>query len=141
MDCTLNLIDVRDVAVGLSRVMERGKPGRRYLLGHSNLTLVAFLELLSELTDVPIPQWRVPYSIGIAAAWFSEFFADHFTGRAPKATLTGVRLAKRIMHFDVSRSLIELGLQPRSIRESLVEAVEWLRLTGRIPICPTRRRQ
>jgi dihydroflavonol-4-reductase len=133
MDCTLNLIDVRDVAVGLSRVMERGELRRRYLLGHCNLTLVGFLTLLRELTDVPIPRWRVPYSIGVAAAWFSEFFADYFTGRAPKATLTGVRLAKRIMHFDASRSLTELGLQPRSIRESLVDAVEWLRLTERIP--------
>jgi dihydroflavonol-4-reductase len=134
MDCTLNLIDARDVAVGLSLVMERGKLQRRYLLGHSNLTLVSFLELLSELTGVPIPRWRVPYSIGIAAAWFSEFVADHFTGRAPKATLTGVRLAKRIMHFDASRSLAELGLIPRSIRESLVDAVEWLQSTGSIPI-------
>ena len=33
MDCTLNLIDVRDVALGLQGVMERGTPGRRYLLG------------------------------------------------------------------------------------------------------------
>src|SRR5215218_6173195 len=33
MDCTLNLIDVRDVADGLVRAMSRGEPGRRYLLG------------------------------------------------------------------------------------------------------------
>ena len=39
MDCTLNLIDVRDVAEGLIRTMERGQPGRRYLLGGENLTL------------------------------------------------------------------------------------------------------
>jgi dihydroflavonol-4-reductase len=133
MDCTLNLIDVRDVALGLARVMERGQPGRRYLLGHSNLTLAAFLALLTELSGVPAPRWRVPYAVGVTAAWFSEKIADHLTGRAPKATLTGVRLAKRIMHFDSSRSLAELGLQPRSIRESLSDAITWLRLTGRIP--------
>ena len=133
MDCTLNLIDVRDVAPGLVRVMERGKPGRRYLLGHSNLTLAGFLGLLAELTGVPVPRWRVPYSVGIAAAWFSELVADHLTGRAPKATLTGVRLAKRIMHFDSSRSLAELGLEPRPIRESLADAIAWLRSTGRLP--------
>jgi dihydroflavonol-4-reductase len=133
MDCTLNLIDVRDVALGLARVMDRGKPGHRYLLGHSNLTLAAFLALLTELTGVPAPRWRVPYAVGITAAWFSEKIADHFTGRAPKATLTGVRLAKRIMHFDPSRSLAALGLQPRSIRESLSDAITWLRLSGRIP--------
>jgi dihydroflavonol-4-reductase len=133
MDCTLNVIDVRDVARGLSLVMDRGQSGRRYILGQSNLTLAGFLELLAELTGVPVPRWRVPYSVGIAVAWCSEFVADHLTGRAPKATLTGVRLAKRVMHFDSSRSLAELGLQPRSIRESLVDALTWLKISGRLP--------
>ena len=65
MDCTLNLIDVRDVAHGLFLVMERGTPGRRYLLGHANLTLASLLALLGELTGVPVPRWSVPYSVGI----------------------------------------------------------------------------
>ena len=133
MDCTLNVIDVRDVARGLSLVMDRGKPGRRYLLGHANLTLASLLTLLGQLTGVPVPRWRVPYSVGIAVAWSSEIIADHLTRRAPKATVTGVRLAKRTMHFDSSRSLAELGLQPRSIRESLVDALTWLRDSGRLP--------
>jgi dihydroflavonol-4-reductase len=133
MDCTLNVIDVRDVARGLSLVMDRGELGRRYILGHANLTLVGFLGLLAELTGVPVPRWRVPYSVGIAVAWYSELVADHLTGRAPKATLTGVRLAKRTMHFDSSRSLAELGLQPRPIRQSLADALTWLRNTGRLP--------
>jgi dihydroflavonol-4-reductase len=133
MDCTLNVIDVRDVACGLSLVMDRGQSGRRYILGHSNLTLAGFLGLLAELTGVSVPRWRVPYSVGIAVAWYSELIADHLTGRAPKATLTGVRLAKRTMHFDSTRSLAELGLQPRSIRESLVDALTWLRVSGHLP--------
>ena len=112
MDCTLNVIDVRDVAHGLSLVMERGRPGRRYILGHPNLTLVGFLGMLAELTGVPVPRWRVPYAVGIAAAWCSEFIADHLTGRAPKATVTGVRLAKRTMHFDSSRSSGRARLAP-----------------------------
>jgi dihydroflavonol-4-reductase len=133
IDCTLNVIDVRDVARGLTLVLERGRPGRRYILGHSNLTLVGFLGTLAELTGVPVPRWRVPYFMGIAVAWSSELIADHLSGRAPKATLTGVRLAKRTMHFDSSRTLAELGLRPRSIRESLADALAWLRLSGLIP--------
>jgi dihydroflavonol-4-reductase len=133
MDCTLNLVDVRDVALGLTLVMQRAVPGRRYLLGHTNLRLAALLALLGELTGVPVPRWRVPYPVGLAVAWLSEFAADHFTGRAPKATLTGVRLGKRIMHFDSTRSLAEIGLHPRSIRESLADAVSWLRQAGHLP--------
>ena len=89
MDCTLNLIDVRDVALGLALVMERAEPGRRYLLGHENLTLAGLLGLLGGLTGVPVPRWRVPYSVGLAVAWLSEFYADHFSGRAPQATRDG----------------------------------------------------
>jgi dihydroflavonol-4-reductase len=132
MDCTLNLIDVRDVAEGLVRTMERGEPGRRYLLGGENLTLVGLLAILSELTGVPVPRWRVPYPVGLAIALVSEAWADHVSGRTPKATLTGVRLTRRTMHFDASRSLQALGLTPRPARQSLADTVDWLRRTGQI---------
>jgi dihydroflavonol-4-reductase len=132
MDCTLNLIDVRDVADGLIRTLERARPGRRYLLGGENLTLAGLLAILSELSGVRAPRWRVPYAIGLTAAYISEFLADHVTGRAPKATVTGVRLTRRTMHFDASRSLAELGLRPRPVRESLVDAVAWLREGGQL---------
>ena len=132
MDCTLNLIDVRDVAAGLALAMERGRPGRRYLLGGENLTLLGLLEQLSELTGVPVPRWRVPYPVGLAVAYLSEAWADLATGRPPKATVTGVRLTRRTMHFDASRSLAELGLAPRPVRRSLADAVAWLRRAGQL---------
>ena len=132
MDCTLNLIDVRDVATGLIRVMDRGRPGSRYLLGGENVTLAGLLGVLSELTGVPPPRYKVPYVAGLAVAYLSEFWADHVSGKPPKATVTGVRLARRIMHFDPSRSLAELELRPRPIRDSLVDALAWLRQTGRL---------
>jgi dihydroflavonol-4-reductase len=132
MDCTLNLIDVRDVALGLAKVMEVGRPGRRYLLGGENLTLARLCRLVSELTGVSPPRWRVPYPLALAVAHLSEALSDHVTGRAPRATRTGVRLARRIMHFDPSRSLAEIGLVPRPIRDSVLDAVEWLQRTGQI---------
>lgn len=126
IDCTLNLIDVRDVALGLLRVVEVGRPGRRYILGAANLSLAQLMGLLSELTGVPAPRRRVPYTIGLGFAYLSEFWADYVTGRSPKASVTGVRLARRIMHFDASRSLRELGLSPRPIAGSLADSVAWL---------------
>jgi dihydroflavonol-4-reductase len=130
MDCTLNLIDVRDVAWGLLQVMGRGLPGRRYLLAGENLTLLDLLTELSRLTGQSVPRWRVPYTVGLVVAAASELWADHVSGQPPKATLTGVRLARRIMHFDPSRSRAELGLAPRPIRASLTDTVAWLRDRG-----------
>jgi len=132
MNCTLNVVDVRDTAEGLVRAMERGEPGRRYLIGGENLTLVSLLGILSELTGVPVPRWSVPYPIGLAVAHFSEFWADHVSGKTPKATVTGVKLTRRTMHFDASRSLDALGLTIRPARQSLADCVEWLKATGQI---------
>ncbi|RUL87332.1 NAD-dependent epimerase/dehydratase family protein [Tautonia sociabilis] len=130
MDCTLNLIDVRDAAEGLLRTMRLGQPGRRYLLGGENLSLLGILEILGEICDRRPPRLRVPYGVALAAAYLSEFWSDHISGRAPQATVTGVRLTRRSMHFDASRSLRELGLAPRPVRGSLAEAVRWLEQRG-----------
>ena len=44
--------------------------------------------------------------------------------------MTGVKLARRRMHFDATRSLAELELRPRPVAESLAEAVAWFRTAG-----------
>ncbi|MHB1424839.1 MAG: SDR family oxidoreductase [Gemmataceae bacterium] len=130
LDAGLNLIDVRDVAEGMIRAMERGKPGRRYLLGNENLSILTVFQTLARLTGLPKPRWRVPYSVALAAAYASEFVADVYTHRAPAATVTGVKLTRRNMHFDPSHSLAELGLRLRPVSETLAETVSWFRKVG-----------
>lgn len=134
LDADLNLIDVRDVAEGMLAAMQRGRPGRRYLLGHENLSILAVFQMLARLTGLPEPRWRVPYPVALAAAYVGEFMADVFTHHAPAATITGVKLTRRRMHFDPSRSLAELGLRPRPMAESLAETVAWFRKMGWITL-------
>ncbi len=130
VDAELNLIDVRDVAEGMIRAMEYGRPSRRYLLGHENLSILSVFQVLARLTGLPEPRWRVPYPIALTAAYVSEFLADVYTHRPPAATVTGVKLTRRRMHFDPSRSLSELGLQPRPVAETLSETVSWFHAMG-----------
>jgi dihydroflavonol-4-reductase len=72
----------------------------------------------------------VPYAVALTAAYVSEFIADVCTHRSPAATITGVKLTRRRMHFDARRSLAELGLVPRPVAESLADAVAWFRQMG-----------
>jgi dihydroflavonol-4-reductase len=130
LDAELNLIDVRDVAEGMVRAMERGRPGRRYLLGHENLSILGVFRLLARLTGLPEPNRRVPYFVALTAAYISEWLADVITHRPPAATFTGVKLTRRVMHFDARRSLDELGLRPRPVADSLADAVAWFRKVG-----------
>src|SRR5205085_10487621 len=87
LDAELNLIDARDVALGMARALEVGKPGRRYLLGHENLSIREVFAALAGLTGLPEPRWRVPYPVALVAACLSEIVADTWTRRAPAATL------------------------------------------------------
>lgn len=135
LDAELNLIDVRDVADGMVRAVERGEPGRRYLLGAENWSIAKAFTWLADHTGLPRPRWRVPYPVALAAAYVSEWVADLATHRIPAATVTGVKLTRRTMHFDPSRSLAELGLAPRPVEQSLAECVDWFRIVGWLPSC------
>ena len=127
LDGDLNLVDVRDVAGGMIAAMERGRPGVRYLLGAENWSIRSVFNYLAKLTGLPEPKWRVPYPVALTAAYVSELVADAVTGRIPAATVTGVKLTRRRMHFDASKSLAELGITPRPARDSIAQAVAWFR--------------
>src|SRR5262249_57078748 len=71
LDAELNLIDARDVADGMIRAMEVGRPGRRYLLGHENLSIREVFTTLARITGLPEPRWRVPYVVALVAACVS----------------------------------------------------------------------
>jgi len=130
LECRFNLVDVRDVARGLMLAMTRGRTGIRYLLGAENHCLSDWLRILGEEVGLPPPRWKVPYCMALSVAWLSERWADYVSGSMPMATVTGVRLTRRNMFFDPGASLAELGLRPRSIRESASDAVIWYRQQG-----------
>ena len=125
LDADLNLIDVRDVALGMALALEQGKPGRRYFLGAENWSIRSVFAYLAELTGLPKPKWQVPYPLALCAAYVSELVAWLFTHEIPAATVTGVALTRRRMHFDSTRSQKALGLKLRPVAESIREAVRW----------------
>lgn len=130
LETALNIIDVRDAALGHLLAAERGRPGQRYILGGENVTMTALLALLEEVSGRPMPRRRVPYWLAYAYAALDEFVADRVTGRPPRAPLAGVRLARDAMRFDNSLALAELGLEPRPLRDSLTDAIAWFQREG-----------
>jgi dihydroflavonol-4-reductase len=130
LDAELNMIDVRDIAAGLVAALEQGRAGTRYLLGAENWSIRRVFTHVAKLVGAVEPRWRVPYPVALAAAYASEFIADAITGRVPAATVTGVKLTRRRMHFDATRSLAELGIAPRPVSDSIAEAVGWFREVG-----------
>ncbi len=129
LDCEFNLVDARDAANGHLLAAERGRIGERYILGGENLPLGHVLDLLREMTGLPIARTRVPYALAYVAGWISEGLS-RLTKRPPIAPLTGVLLARSSMAFDCRKARRELGWHTRPLRQSLQDAVLDLQSRG-----------
>lgn len=124
LDTGLNLIDVGDCCAGHLLALEKGVPGRRYILGNRNLTLREIYGILAGLTGRRAPAWKIPHAVALAAGYCSELKAL-VTGRPPGIPVDGVRMARDTMYFDPSRAVTELGLPQTPVEKSLEGAVRW----------------
>lgn len=131
IDTGLNWVHVRDVAVGHLLAAEKGRIGERYILGNAegNWTMKTALGVLEDITGIPAPKIQVPYAVALAAAHVNEAISG-LTGKAPKAPLAGVRMAKYKMFFNPTRAIRELGLPQTPPREALADAVQWFQQNG-----------
>jgi dihydroflavonol-4-reductase len=125
LNCTLNLVDVRDVANGMILAAEHGRVGERYILGGEHVSLA---QLLNAVTRGAASRRSVsvPGSLALLAAAVSEWTATYVTHRMPVATIEGVRLALRSVQLDSGKAERELGYRPRNIEEALSETTAWL---------------
>lgn len=131
LDFETNLIDVREVAEGHVRAAEAGEAGWTYVLGRHNLMLSEMLKRLGAISGVPMPGRRIPYWLAWTAAAVSEA-SSRFTGRAPRASLEGVRLARALAPVPDDPSP-ELGLSEWPLDRALGDAVHWLAEAGHWP--------
>jgi dihydroflavonol-4-reductase len=118
--------DVRDVAQGHLLAMQRGQPGRRYILGGWNVTVRQFYGLLECVTHIPAPNLRLPpavvYMIAAVTRWL-----EPIRGKPPAITFGDIESAKLYWFYDYSRARDELGLQCRPLIETLRDTVHWLK--------------
>ncbi len=124
IDTGLNVVSVRDVALGQLLACERGKPGERYILGAENLTLRQILRQLAEISGKTAPTIELPYFVAWIAGAMGTLTAN-VTGKPPRASLETVRMAKTKMWASHEKAARELGYAPGPAREALVDAVRW----------------
>jgi dihydroflavonol-4-reductase len=129
LDTGLNLIDVEDCAKGHVLAAEHGRIGEKYILGNRDMTLREIFVMLEEISSVPAPKVRLPYTPILIAAYINEAIS-RVTGKEPLIPLSGVRMAGKFMYFDSSKAVKELGLPRTPVKEALKKAVDWFRDAG-----------
>jgi len=128
-----NAVNAQDAALGLSLVMERGRPGERYLLGGENLTFKELLTVAAEEAGVapprvPVPDLALAVAEKVAAAAFS---LPGLRGLDPGAgALRGLAHPSYVSSMKATR---ELGYRPRTVRLGIRDALRWFQEEGMLP--------
>jgi dihydroflavonol-4-reductase len=126
----LNLVDVRQCALGHISALEKGKSGERYILGGENLTLKNILDKLGKITGLPSPKIKLPYVFAFAAGVVDEAITGRMLRREPRATVDTVRMGKKKMFASSDKAERELGWKIVPVEDALRRAVEWFRANG-----------
>lgn len=130
VDTGLNLVDVRECAIGHVAGFEKGRSGERYILGGENLTLKQILDKLAAITGLPSPRVRVPYVLALATGVVDEIYTGRIRGREPRATIDAVRMGRKKMFASSAKAERELGWKSIPVDDALRRAVEWFRENG-----------
>jgi len=125
----LNLVHVTDVASGHILALEKGRTGEKYILGNQNMTLAEIFQRLQGISGVPAPRFCLPYRPVLALAHVCEAIS-RFTGKEPMIPFEGVKMAKRLMFFDSTKAVSQLGLPQTPVETALEDAVRWFQENG-----------
>src|SRR5208282_3209003 len=121
----LNLVDVRECALGHVAGFEKGRSGERYILGGENLTLKQILDKLGAIAGVPSPKIKLPYFVAYLAGAVDQTISGRLLGREPRATIETVRMGKKKMWASSRKAERELGWKTVPVEGALRRAVEW----------------
>jgi nucleoside-diphosphate-sugar epimerase len=116
------VVDVRDVAEGVLRTLERDQDGDRFLLNGTNVTYRALLEQLSAAFGHTPPRYPLPGVLTRGLAWLEDW-RSRMTGGRPLLTRASIQNAFRAYRYNNDRSRETLGLQYRPLEDTLRESV------------------
>lgn len=130
VDMDFNIVDVEDVAEGHLLAMEKGESGKRYVLGNRNTNLSELIQLLSRITGLPKPRFRIPYTLALTAAWVDEFFEGFLLDQRPRIPIASIQSSKVDERIDPTPWLDELGVPKTPMSKTLKKAVDWFMDNG-----------
>jgi len=125
MESVMNVADVRDMATQIVAMLETEVPESGCFVGGVNLKLSALLQSLEAASGVKMPTTPVPGIVAEMAALVDEGLLSRLTGKPPKAPLTGVRLARRPVAFDMTLARSLLPAPEYDLQMTLEDVLAW----------------
>jgi dihydroflavonol-4-reductase len=126
-DGAYDFVDVRDVSVGHILAAEKGVSGEVYILGGERLTIKAMRSMVQAASSVKTMSINIPAKLALFVAPIAEFFYKICKTR-PKFTTYSIKTLLSNSHISYKKAIQELGYQPRKLKETIKDTVEWLKM-------------
>jgi len=128
----VTLIDVRDLAAALAASIVPGRGPRRLLLGGHFETWPALGDLLDDLTGVHVRRLPLPRPVLRTVATLLDLLRRVLPLNYP-LTRDAAEMMTTMVPTDDQRTLAELDVALRPVRETLTDTVRWLVQAGHLP--------
>lgn len=118
------VVDARDVATAMTRLITEGASGERYLLIGEGISYRKLFTLIAQSAGKPAPTMPLP-AWALELGWRVEAMRTVFGGR-PLITRNTARTASRIRLYDGSKAERLLGMKFRSAEEAVTNVAVFL---------------
>jgi len=124
-------VDARDVASGAIAAQERAKPGSCYLLGGHRATFCELAGLIEDITGIAKPWLTCPRWLAYCAAPVLNA-GDRLRGAEPLFTSVSIKAMGEKREISCQKASRELGYEPRPLKTTLADTLEWFKRHGMI---------
>ncbi|NQU07023.1 MAG: SDR family NAD(P)-dependent oxidoreductase [Candidatus Abyssubacteria bacterium] len=129
VDGGINVSDIADTAKGHVLAMEKGKPGEKYILGNTNVSVKEYFDLIAQIGGGKSPSIKIPKPVAVFSGYLYQLLAE-ITRKPPVTTAAWVRVGSEYSFWDSSKAVEELGMPQTPIRESIQNAIDWFKENG-----------
>jgi len=126
----IGVVDVRDVAAALIKLIEHSDPARVYHLPGWNGSLDDFFEEIARLAGRRLPGLRPPAALLRALASGLSSLPDRFAKRLGLPDPVLLEMGTRFWGVGSRLAQADLGHTPRELRDTLTDALAWLKTQG-----------
>lgn len=126
-----DFVDVRDVAAGLIAIADKGRAGESYLLSGEYIASRDLVQLVCDLRGKKTPIKPLSVRRAHLLAKIMPLIA-WITNQPPQMTPYSVEVMLSNANISHAKAERELGYQPRSLRESVADALTWYEKHGKI---------
>jgi len=123
----LGWVDVRDVVQGAIAAEQRGRSGQRYLLTGQWRSVENLADIVTHLSGSVRPRFVAPLWLAMMGAPFVTLWSRLLKIR-PRYTTESLHVLKNHRFVSHQKATEELDYQPRPIRETIKDTIEWFRL-------------